>query len=108
MYVKLGFSIAINVDPDVLLVDEVLAVGDESFQRKCSEKFTELRAIRQDDRHRLARDSNMVRSMCDRAAWLENGHMMGMGRASDVNRRISRHRPQRAPRKAKRTRWGFW
>ena len=43
MYVRLGFSVAINVDPDVLLVDEVLAVGDEGFQRKCNEKFAELR-----------------------------------------------------------------
>ena len=43
MYVRLGFSVAINVDPDVLLVDEVLAVGDEAFQRKCNEKFAELK-----------------------------------------------------------------
>ena len=43
MYVRLGFSVAINVDPDVLLVDEILAVGDENFQRKCAEKFAELR-----------------------------------------------------------------
>src|SRR5205807_7261472 len=43
MYVRLGFSVAINVDPDVLLVDEVLAVGDEAFQRKCNEKFADLR-----------------------------------------------------------------
>ncbi|MGZ8764412.1 MAG: ABC transporter ATP-binding protein, partial [Acidimicrobiia bacterium] len=42
MYVRLGFSIAINVDPDILLVDEVLAVGDEQFQRKCAEKFADL------------------------------------------------------------------
>src|SRR5207245_4683142 len=44
MYVRLGFSVAINVDPDILLVDEVLAVGDEQFQRKCNEKFAEMRA----------------------------------------------------------------
>ncbi len=43
MYVRLGFSIAINVDPDILLVDEVLAVGDEQFQRKCAEKFADLK-----------------------------------------------------------------
>ena len=52
MYVRLGFSVAINVDPDILLVDEVLAVGDEEFQRKCAEKFAELQAQRQDDRDR--------------------------------------------------------
>ena len=43
MYVRLGFSVAINVDPDVLLVDEVLAVGDEEFQRKCLERVADLR-----------------------------------------------------------------
>ena len=44
MYVRLGFSVAINVDPDILLVDEVLAVGDASFQQKCMEKFADYRA----------------------------------------------------------------
>ena len=44
MYVRLGFSVAINVDPDILLVDEVLAVGDDEFQRRCVEKFAELRS----------------------------------------------------------------
>ena len=44
MYVRLGFSVAINVDPDILLVDEVLAVGDEQFQRRCNERFADLRA----------------------------------------------------------------
>ena len=44
MYVRLGFAVAINVDPDVLLVDEVLAVGDAAFQRKCEERFADFRA----------------------------------------------------------------
>ena len=43
MYVRLGFSVAINVDPDILLIDEVLAVGDAEFQRKCMEKIDEFR-----------------------------------------------------------------
>src|SRR6201999_3716825 len=43
MYVRLGFSVAINVDPDILMVDEVLAVGDANFQDKCMEKFAEYR-----------------------------------------------------------------
>src|SRR5205085_4765756 len=43
MYVRLGFSVAINVDPDILMVDEVLAVGDEAFQRRCMEKFKDFR-----------------------------------------------------------------
>ena len=55
MYVRLGFSVAINVDPDILLVDEVLAVGDEEFQRRCNERFADLRAAGQDDRGRVPR-----------------------------------------------------
>jgi len=43
MYIRLGFSVAINVDTDILLIDEILAVGDEQFQRKCNEKFAELK-----------------------------------------------------------------
>ena len=43
MYMRLGFAVAIHVDPDVLLVDEVLAVGDEGFTHKCLDKFAELR-----------------------------------------------------------------
>src|SRR5205085_12685058 len=43
MYVRLGFSVAINVEPDILLIDEILAVGDEQFQRKCNEKFAEFK-----------------------------------------------------------------
>ena len=48
MYMRLGFAVAINVDPDVLLIDEVLAVGDESFTHKCLDKFAEFRQPRQD------------------------------------------------------------
>ena len=52
MYVRLGFAVAINVDPDILLVDEVLAVGDAAFQQKCMEKFAEFRELGQDGRDR--------------------------------------------------------
>jgi ABC-2 type transport system ATP-binding protein len=83
MYVRLGFSVAINVDPDVLLVDEVLAVGDEAFQRKCNEKFAEMR---HDGKtivlvsHGLA----AVQNLCDRAAWFSHGHLMQIGRPREV------------------------
>ena len=83
MYVRLGFSVAINVEPDVLLVDEVLAVGDEQFQRKCAEKFAELRAAGRTIvlvSHALG----SVRSMCDHAAWLDDGQLRSSGTASEV------------------------
>jgi len=83
MYVRLGFSVAINVEPDVLLVDEVLAVGDEQFQRKCREKFTDLKA---EGRTVVIVSHAMesVRTLCDRVAWLENGVLQSVGRATDV------------------------
>ena len=78
MYVRLGFSVAINVDPDVLLVDEVLAVGDETFQRRCNEKFAELK-----EQGRtivvVSHALGVVRTMCDSAAWLEHGVVKDVG-----------------------------
>jgi ABC-2 type transport system ATP-binding protein len=83
MYVRLGFSVAINVEPDVLLVDEVLAVGDEQFQRKCAEKFAELRAGGRTI-VLVSHSLGSVRSMCDHAAWLDHGHLRLEGTANDV------------------------
>jgi ABC-2 type transport system ATP-binding protein len=83
MYVRLGFSVAINVDPDVLLIDEVLAVGDEEFQRKCLERVAELRAAGKTIvvvTHSLM----TVRSMCDEAIWLEHGRVRERGKADQV------------------------
>jgi ABC-2 type transport system ATP-binding protein len=83
MYVRLGFSVAINVDPDVLLIDEVLAVGDEEFQRKCLERVADLREAGKTIvvvTHSL----QTVRSLCDAAAWLEEGIIRELGDASDV------------------------
>jgi ABC-2 type transport system ATP-binding protein len=83
MYIRLGFSVAINVDPDVLLVDEVLAVGDESFQRKCNEKFAELRAQGKTIvlvSHGLAG----VQNLCDRVAWFQHGQLMMVGEPREV------------------------
>jgi ABC-2 type transport system ATP-binding protein len=83
MYVRLGFSVAINVDPDVLLVDEVLAVGDESFQRKCNEKFAEMRA--QGKTIVLVTHSlGAVQNLCDRVAWFSHGNLMQVGEPKSV------------------------
>jgi len=83
MYVRLGFSVAINVDPDILLVDEVLAVGDEAFQRKCSEKFAELKESGKTIvvvSHALG----TMRTLCDRLALLEHGNLVDVGDAGHI------------------------
>lgn len=83
MYVRLGFSVAINVDPDVLLVDEVLAVGDEAFQRKCNEKFAELRNMGKTI-VLVSHGLGVVQTMCNRVAWFSHGKLMEVGNPKDV------------------------
>jgi len=83
MYVRLGFAVAINVDPDVLLVDEVLAVGDAQFQERCIEKFGDLRNAGKTIvivSHAL----ESVRNLCDEAALLEQGVLQKIGPTGDV------------------------
>jgi len=78
MYMRLGFAVAINVDPDVLLVDEVLAVGDETFTHKCLDKFAELR--RRGKTVLLVTHSlDMVTRFCDEALWLDGGVVRAQG-----------------------------
>src|SRR5471030_3166170 len=78
MYMRLGFAVAINVDPDVLLVDEVLAVGDEGFTHKCLDKFSEFR--RRGKTILLVTHSlNLVERFCDDAVWLDSGRKRAHG-----------------------------
>lgn len=83
MFVRLGFAVAINVEPDILLVDEVLAVGDESFQQRCLEKFADLR---RDGRTVVVVSHGLesIRSICDHAAWLDHGRLLASGPAGTV------------------------
>lgn len=83
MYVRLGFSVAINVDPDVLLVDEVLAVGDEAFQRKCGEKFAELRKTGTTI-VLVSHSTVSVHNLCDKVAWLDHGQVKMVDAAARV------------------------
>ena len=78
MYVRLGFAVAVNVDPDVLVVDEVLAVGDERFQRKCMDR---IKKFQREGRTILfvSHSPDQVRAICDRAVVLSDGVMVGMG-----------------------------
>jgi ABC-type polysaccharide/polyol phosphate transport system ATPase subunit len=78
MYVRLGFAVAIHVDPDVLLIDEVLAVGDEAFTRKCLDKIGEFR--RRGKTILLVTHSlGLVEKMCDDVIWLRHGRVADRG-----------------------------
>jgi ABC-type polysaccharide/polyol phosphate transport system ATPase subunit len=78
MYMRLGFAVAVNVDPDVLLVDEVLAVGDEGFTHKCLDKFAEFK--RRNKTILLVTHSlGMVERFCDAAVWLDGGRKRAEG-----------------------------
>lgn len=83
MLVRLAFSTAITVDADVLLIDEVLAVGDAAFQQKCFDSFARLR---REGRTLLfvTHDMAAVRRMCDRAMLLEGGHLLEIGETESV------------------------
>ena len=78
MYVRLGFSVAVHMKPDVLVVDEVLAVGDEEFQRKC---FDHLYALRRSGRTIIVVSHGLgqLEALCDEIAWLEHGEVQKAG-----------------------------
>ncbi len=83
MFMRLGFSIAVNVNPDLLLIDEVLAVGDEAFGHKCIDKMMEFRRKKKTIllvTHSLP----MVEKFCDRAIWLKEGRIQAMGNPKEV------------------------
>jgi ABC-type polysaccharide/polyol phosphate transport system ATPase subunit len=83
MVVRLAFSIAIQCEPDILLIDEVLAVGDASFQEKSREALV---AFRRAGKSLLfvSHSPTSVRTMCDRAIWIDHGAMMMSGRVNEV------------------------
>ncbi|MEA2574503.1 MAG: lipopolysaccharide transport system ATP-binding protein, partial [Chloroflexia bacterium] len=83
MVMRLGFAVAINVDPDILLTDEVLAVGDEAFQRKCLDYISLLRR-RGVTIVFVSHALEAVRSLCSRAIWLDHGRMIADGPAGEV------------------------
>ena len=83
MVARLGFAIAIDVEPQILLVDEILSVGDENFRRKCAEKIDELRnngvsfVI-------VSHNMDQVKRLCQKALWIENSHVMGYGPVNEI------------------------
>jgi ABC-type polysaccharide/polyol phosphate transport system ATPase subunit len=83
MHVRLAFSVMIQVDADILLIDEVLAVGDASFQQKCFDVFRRMKEERKTILF-VTHDMGSVKRFCDRAVLLERGEMKVMGRPSEV------------------------
>jgi len=83
MVVRLGFAIAINVDPDILIIDEVLAVGDEAFQIKCNEKIEDFRR-RGKTIVLVSHGLGTVRQLCDQVLWLDGGNVRAVGNAHEV------------------------
>jgi len=83
MAARLGFAVAVHVDPDMLLVDEVLAVGDEYFQHKCYAKIAEFRGAGKTI-VLVSHDIGLIQRLCDRAIWLDEGRVAASGTVRDV------------------------
>jgi|SRR5215469_94433 len=83
MIMRLAFSVAINMDPDILLVDEVLAVGDAAFQEKCFRRVREFRAAGK-SLLCVSHASGMVQELCDHAIWLDHGEIVKQGLIGEV------------------------
>src|SRR5262245_44438682 len=83
MYVRLGFSIAAHLDSDILLLDEVLAVGDAAFQSKCFDRIRELRSSEKTIVF-ISHDLTAVDRLCDRALLLEQGRLLEAGTPRDI------------------------
>ncbi|MFW6160225.1 MAG: polysaccharide ABC transporter ATP-binding protein, partial [Acidobacteriota bacterium] len=83
MYMRLGFSIAININPEILLIDEVLAVGDAAFIPKCLDRIDDFRRRKKTILF-VSHDLSTVEKVCDRVAWLKNGHLKTIGDSKRV------------------------
>jgi lipopolysaccharide transport system ATP-binding protein len=83
MMLRLAFAVAVNLDPQILIIDEVLAVGDQSFQAKCMEKIFEIR-----DRGRtilcVSHATSIIQNLCQRALWLDHGQLIMDGDVREV------------------------
>lgn len=83
MWARLGFAVATDEQPEVLIIDEILSVGDEAFQRKCSDRINRFRS---NGTSILMVSHNMaqISEMCQKAAWLHHGHLMVCGETDEV------------------------
>lgn len=83
MYARLGFAIATMVQPDILIVDEVLSVGDYKFQKKCEDRIQAML-----DKGvtvvLVSHDINMIKKLCTKVVWLDHGHLMDVGNTEEI------------------------
>lgn len=96
MYVRLGFSIAAHLEPDILLLDEVLAVGDAAFQSKCKRRILELHEAGMTIIF-ISHDLNAVRNLCDRALLLERGKVIDNDQPDAIIRRYTQQSALKKP-----------
>lgn len=83
MYARLGFSIATVVDPDILIIDEILGVGDYKFQEKCNKRIEELMNSGTTVLM-VSHNSSAIRKFCNRVAWLDKGSVLEIGPAQEI------------------------
>ena len=100
MVMRLGFAVASDVEPDILIIDEILAVGDESFRQKCLERMESYRESGTTILF-VSHSLDSIRSTCSRAVWIEDGRLRRDGSADEVTaayREYIAHNPQGDPR----------
>lgn len=85
MWARLGFAVAVDAEPDILILDEILSVGDEAFQRKCISRIENFRA-QEVTILVVSHNTQMIEDMCQRAAWLDHGQLRLVGDAASVVR----------------------
>jgi len=83
MYMRLGFSVAIHIRPDILIVDEILAVGDQAFQSKCIDAIMELKR-RGTTIIIVSHNLNMIQTLCSHLVWMDNGEVRSVGTTEEV------------------------
>lgn len=84
MYMRLAFSVAINVDADILLIDEILAVGDQHFQDKCFDKLKEFKNDKNKTIVIVSHSLDSVKMLCNRAIWIYDGKVRMDGKPEEV------------------------
>lgn len=93
MYVRLGFAVAVKVSPQILLVDEVVAVGDEKFQQKCLQQMNKLKEAGT-TLLLVSHSADLIRMLCDTAGWLDHGRLRLMGDPNKVMDAYQQHAAQ--------------